>query len=108
MRRRCALVRPAESPGNGGGHWDPDRLSQASELQNLALQWQADRLGIYEHSAGATAFVWRINLADDATAARVLELLQRGLPTISFRQQGTWIVAAGESDQQPGDWVFGP
>jgi len=79
-----------------------------SELQNLALQWQADRLGIYEHSAGATAFAWRINLANEATAARVLALLQPGLPTISFRQQGTWVVAAGESDQQPGDWVFGP
>jgi len=81
----------------------------ASEIQNLALQWQSDRLGIYEQSAGgATAFVWRIELADQATAARVLQLLQGGLPTISFRQQATWVVAASESDQPPGDWAFGP
>ena len=84
-------------------------LATATELHSLALQWQTDRVAIYEQSAPpATAVVWRIGMPDEPTAARVLQLLTVALPTINLQQQGASVLAASATDGQPVDWAFGP
>lgn len=79
----------------------------SSEIQSLALHWRADAIGIYESPAGATAFVWRIDVGDEASAATAASRLA-SLPGVTVGRTGTVVGLARTSDSQPLDWAFAP
>jgi hypothetical protein len=79
--------------------------SAPSNVEALALSWQADGIGIYEGPAGATAVVWRVDMGNPTIAAQVASLLQ-GLPGVTVATNGTWTTVARASDAEPLDWAF--
>jgi hypothetical protein len=79
--------------------------ARPSDLEALALFWQADRIGVYEGPADGTAVVWRIDMGDATTAAQVASMLQ-GLPSVTVRTTGSWAVVARSSEEELPEWAF--
>jgi hypothetical protein len=83
-------------------------LTTPQDAQDISLRWLADGFWIYDGPAPTGALVWRIDFADEATAARVVTAL---LPTWgigNIRQTGTRVVLAKATDAQSLDWAFAP
>ena len=77
----------------------------AAAFETLALSWRADVMGVFEGPASTKALVWRVDLADSASAAQVVAAL-RGLATVAVASTGSSItVAAGETSL---DWALAP
>lgn len=76
-------------------------------LEQLALSWGADSIGIFEGPAGAMAVVWRIDVADSAGAAQVAAAL-RGLARVTVASVGSSLTVAATSGAEPLDWAFAP
>jgi hypothetical protein len=81
----------------------PDVATAA--IEELALAWRSDGIGIFEGPAGATAVVWRIDLGDPGVATQVAALLA-GLSNVTVSLVGTSITLAIASDAGPLDWAF--
>ena len=78
-----------------------------STLETLALAWRADQIGIFEGPAGAMALVWRIDLADAASATQIAALLQ-GPSNVRVVLAGNEVTLAAAGDGASLDWAFVP
>ena len=81
------------------------RTDSLADPQLPALGWRGDRLWVYGgvSSVGATATVWRIAFADDATAT----IVAQGLPLrYNAQRSGSEIVIALTNSALPIDWAF--
>lgn len=81
--------------------------AQVPQAETLALAWRTDALWLYERAApnAGTAFAWRIELADEASASR-LSAFVAALGKYDTRSSGTTVVITKTSDGVPLDLVF--
>jgi hypothetical protein len=78
-------------------------LQQAT---SRALDWRGDGYFTYVSETGASAAVWRIELADQRAAADLAERLAG--PTLRAETVGTTLTLGVADPELPMDWVFEP
>jgi hypothetical protein len=81
-----------------------DGLTADAQLQ--ALGWRGDRLWVYgggDSAAPATALVWRLAFADEASAMLVSQRLS---PPFASQRFGAELVIAATNAAAPIDWAF--
>lgn len=73
--------------------------TEVAQAETLALAWRADGLFLYERAvpAAGSAFAWRIELADEASAALLVAFVS-GLGKYETRGTGTTVVIMKTSD----------
>jgi hypothetical protein len=84
------------------------RVTNTPEVRSAALAWRGDRLSVYAGSSppGATAMVWQLELADEASAAEVETNLGALVGSVRVRRRGTRVVAAAATTGAVLDWAY--
>jgi hypothetical protein len=85
------------------------RTGDVEEARASALAWQNDRLFVFrgQPDGAATALSWRIDLVDEAAAAK-LRADATTLGSTNVQQQGARVVIGLDDAALPLSWAFGP
>jgi hypothetical protein len=85
------------------------RTGDVEEARASALAWQNDRLFVFrgQPDGAATALSWRIDLVDEAAAAK-LRADAATLGSTNVQQQGARVVIGLDDAALPLSWAFGP